>query len=135
MLSDKRSKKNWRRKHDDTNRALLHGTWTLPQQQQHPTLPLPSQQQAQAALAFVLARKQYYSVRKVPFHMRGIGWLYEHHGVILTAVLRKASVDVYNVGTSIPCEKLTIWVRVAGSEVLAGKAESVVANKENATLA
>ena len=135
MLSDKRSKKNWRRKHDDTNRALLHGTWTLPQQQQHPTLPLPSQQQAQAALAFVLARKQYYSVRKVPFHMRGIGWLYEHHGVILTAVLRKASVDVYNVGTSIPCEKLTIWVRVAGSEVLAGKAESVLANKENATLA
>jgi hypothetical protein len=138
MLSEKssmsmfvRSRKNGR-KRDDKNRALLHRTWTLPQQRQ--MLPPPSQPQAQAALAFVLDRKQYYSDEKAHFHMRGIGWLYEHHGVVLTAVLGTASVEVYNVGTSIPCEKLTIWIRVAGPEVFAGKAESVL-TKENATFA
>ena len=91
----------------------------------------PSDHQSNSARAFVLERKKVYAMMNAKFSMRGIGWLYEHHGVVLTAILRTTSVDVFNVGRNISCKKLTIWVRVAGPEVHAGKAESIEENNSN----
>ena len=98
------------------------------QSRQEQTPMKPSDHQSNSARAFVLERKKVYAMMNAKFSMRGIGWLYEHHGVVLTAILRTTSVDVFNVGRNISCKKLTIWVRVAGPEVHAGKAESIEEN-------
>ena len=119
-----RSKKNGKQE-EIINHTLFQPTKKSREEQ---ALMKPSEYQSNSARAFVLERKNVYATMNAPFSMRGVGWLYEHHGVVLTAILRTTSVDIFNVGRKFPCEKLTIWVRVAGPEVHAGKAKSIEHN-------
>ena len=107
------------------------------QQQQQSVDPVLQQ----AALDFVLKRKQAYEKLKMRhWHMRGIGYLYSEHNMILTATVPASR--VYKAGrnqivltNSHPnaatahtnCDRWTIWVRVMGPEIFAGSAQAVVA--------
>lgn len=95
----------------------------------------------EAALNFVRKRETVYANQGMRRHwtMRGVGWLYTEFGVVLTATVlpletSRNAVHIYNVGNATEafhCEKLTIWVRVAGPEIFAGSA--IVIQDSNST--
>ena len=87
------------------------------------------------AINFVLARKQIYDDQKRLFTwwMRGIGYLYEQHGVVLAGKYiyvtgRKThSVHIHNTQENkVNCSDIVIWVRVNGpKEIFAGQAQAI----------
>jgi hypothetical protein len=105
---------------------------------------------SELARAFVLERRHVYDEAGLQYRwkLRGIGYLYHVHGLVLLASLPNAateiltdqsgraqdpqpkqSVTIRNVNadtsTFMECEKLTLWVRVAGPEIFAGAANAV----------
>jgi hypothetical protein len=96
------------------------------------------------ARAFVLERRNVYEAAGLQYRwkLRGIGYLYHAHGLVLLASLPNAATEILtqdpqpkqvvtirnvNAATSTfaECEKLTLWVRVAGPEIFAGAATAV----------
>ena len=96
---------------------------------------------AEQARNFVLARRNDYHTRGLDYRwkLRGVGYLYSIHDVILLAQLpsqgvavlgTKQNVTIHNVsnktGGITDCEKYSIWVRVNGPEIFAGEAQAVM---------
>jgi hypothetical protein len=90
---------------------------------------------ADAAMNFILERKQVYKDRNrlYSWPLRGIGYLYEQHGVILAGKYtyvtssKKHSVHIRNVQEkNVNCSDIVIWVRVNGpNDIFAGQAQAV----------
>jgi hypothetical protein len=102
-----------------------------------PAVPDSLRELAVEARKFVMDRKTEYYNKSLEYRweLRGVGYLYETHGVILAAQLpvtnatpvgSKQAVTIYNVGDNrIVCKKLKLWVRVNGPEIFAGAAVAV----------
>ena len=87
-----------------------------------------------SALQFVTDREKAYEKENKSFSwpMRGIGFLYDRHDVVLLGNLvipqtRSESnvVRIYNVKSPVACSKIDIWVRVNGPEIFAGHANVI----------
>ena len=114
----------------------------------------PTDQQIRRAREFVAQSQERYASSETTINaqnkkkqhrhhhwsMRGIGWLWSHQQIVLTATFPphitepgKNMVEIWNVGDSIisECDKLTIWIRVAGPEIFAGSALPVQENEES----
>jgi hypothetical protein len=107
---------------------------------------------ADAAMKFIFERKQVYKnqERAYSWPLRGIGYLFEQHGIVLAGKYamtnnKKYAVHIYNVheGKEFNCSDIVIWVRVNGTkEIFAGRAGAVhspvssesVANHTNKTI-
>lgn len=123
-----------------------------------PSLPLAEPPEISSAAAeqarnFVLARRNVYHQQGLEYRwkLRGIGYLYTAHKMVLLAQLPKSdsddgrgvasvaggrqSVTIHNVSnettTITNCEKYTIWVRVDGPEIFAGAAQAVHSSDDN----
>jgi hypothetical protein len=102
----------------------------------------PSQGLVQGALEYVQQREQAYRDENVhpTWKMRGHGHLYTYQRVVLAghaSVVRAVGmVRIFNVhpetsSTFQDCRLLTLWVRVNGPEIMAGKAKAVTVNSTN----
>lgn len=90
---------------------------------------------ADAAMKFIFERKQVYKnqERAYSWPLRGIGYLFEQHGIVLAGKYamtnnKKHAVHIYNVheGKEFNCSDIVIWVRVNGTkEIFAGRAGAV----------
>ena len=87
---------------------------------------------------FVLSRKQEYknsSMTAFTWPLRGVGYLYEQHGIVLAGNYVKRndthSVHIYDVQeTKFNCSDIFIWVRVNGTkEIFAGQAQAVFSSE------
>eukprot|EP00523_Entomoneis_sp_CCMP467_P004393 CAMPEP_0168749362 /NCGR_PEP_ID=MMETSP0724-20121128/16677_1 /TAXON_ID=265536 /ORGANISM="Amphiprora sp., Strain CCMP467" /LENGTH=773 /DNA_ID=CAMNT_0008797269 /DNA_START=253 /DNA_END=2574 /DNA_ORIENTATION=- len=86
---------------------------------------------------FVARRRDIYkrAGRLSQWAFRGVGYLYTHHGIVLSGMLPDSEeihpgrnvVQIYDVNTPhrTDCHLLTIWVRVNGPEIFAGSAKAV----------
>lgn len=103
------------------------------------------------AVNFILERKNAYELqtRSHVWPLRGIGYLYEKHGIVLsgqhviTSVTDKSfgagnreqhSVHIHNAleGNNVNCSDIFIWTQVIGpTETFAGRAEAVYSNENN----
>lgn len=93
---------------------------------------------ADAAIKFVLDRKQAYEAqnRSYVWPLRGIGYLYENHGVVLAgqyvsapdivATRKKHSIHIFNVlKNKVSCSDLVIWIQIIGpTEIFSGQARA-----------
>jgi hypothetical protein len=106
----------------------------------------PSQSLVQAALEFVKQREEAYRDQQVHPHwkMRGHGHLYTYKKIVLAGHARVLSakkggaVQIFNVhpetnSTFQDCHLLTLWVRVDGPEIMAGKAKAITINSTIST--
>ena len=91
---------------------------------------------AEQARNFVQSRREEYHEKGLDYRwkLRGVGYLYTTHNLILLAQLPKdtvvgttQNVTIHNVSneTFTECNKLTIWVRANGPEIFAGAAQAV----------
>ena len=107
------------------------------------------------AVNFILERKNAYEAqtRSHVWPLRGIGYLYEKHGIVLsgqhmiTSVTDKSfgddnrqqhSVHIHNAleGNTVNCSDIFIWTQVIGpTEIFAGRAEAVYSNENNSHFA
>lgn len=105
---------------------------------------MKNEETQQAAFEFVMSRKKAYEAHGfLHWGMRGMGYLYLEHDMILAAIppsnpqegkQHVAIVNVHPSGRALPkneCHLWTIWVRVMGPEIFAGSAEAVVGERNN----
>lgn len=112
--------------HDDPVVPKTPTTVTLSESLKHASKAFLFQRQAEYAAVYNETNGKHWGAR-------GLGWLYQKKGIVLTAIIPdspisvgKHSVSIWNVGANrIDCHSLTIWVRVSGPEIFAGTAHAI----------
>jgi len=94
-----------------------------------------------AAMQFVSDRREAYEnqnkIKRETWSHRGIGYLYENHGVVLMGKqppkleIGLNTIRIYNVNRPVDCSKIFIWARVNGPEIFAGQAVHTSSQKGN----